>query len=162
MLEKTRSIIHNSFEIGIFLKALDGVLQIIGAVLIYFVNPGRINSWIRFLTSHELSQDPKDWIANHLVQFASAYSGQTQFFAAIYLLVHGVVKIFLVYNLWRKKLWAYPIAIIIFSLFGIYQIYRFTFTHSFGLALLTVLDAAVIILSWLEYEQLKANPSSRI
>ena len=150
-----RTIIHDSFEVGIFIKAFDGVMQIFGSILLLLIKPETINSWIGFLTEHELSTDPHDWLANHLVSFAQAYTSHTQWFAAIYLFSHGIVKLFLIYNLWQKKLWAYPLAIWVFVLFGIYQMYRYAFTHSIGLLILTVLDVLIIILTWFEWQNLK-------
>ena len=68
-----------------------------------------------------------------------------------YLLVHGFVKVFLVYMLLKRRLWAYPTAIVIFIAFGVYQIYQFTLSHSLLLAGLTVLDAFVIVFTVWEY-----------
>jgi uncharacterized membrane protein len=36
------------------------------------------------------------------------------------------VKVFLVYMLLRRHLWAYPTAIAVFTAFAVYQIYQFT------------------------------------
>ena len=64
-------------------------------------------------------------------------------------------KLLLVGALLRRKLWAYPIAMIAFGAFILYQLYRFTFTHSIGLIALSVFDLAVIWLIWLEYRALR-------
>ena len=37
------------------------------------------------------------------------------------------------------------------SLFVLYQLYRFSYTHGFGLIVLTVFDVIVMILIWHEY-----------
>ena len=146
---------HEAFEVGIGLKALDGVLEIIGGVMLLAVNPSQVNSLIRSLTQHELSEDPHDLIARVLVRFASGFTTEQQLFGALYLLSHGVVKIGLVVALWKRRLWAYPTAIVIFGLFAIYQMYRFTFTHSWLLIPLTLLDGLVIWLTWVEYARVK-------
>jgi uncharacterized membrane protein len=152
-----KTIIHDSFEVSILIKAVDGALQIIGAILVLAINPARIAGWVYNLTTSELSEDPHDFIASHLVNFVSQYTSHAQWFAAIYLASHGLIKIFLVYCLWRRKLWAYPTAIIVFVLFGVYQMYRYSHTHGIGMIILTVLDAIVIVLTYLEYKQIKAN-----
>ena len=46
-------------------------------------------------------------------------------FAAIYLLSHGVIKVVLVASLFRELLWAYPAAIVVFTLFIVYQLYPY-------------------------------------
>lgn len=42
-----------------------------------------------------------------------------------------------------------------FSLFIVYQLYRYTFTHSLLLILITILDVFVIALTLLEYRRLR-------
>ncbi len=146
---------HKTFRIGILLKGIDGALEIIGGALLLWISPALINSIVVALTQHELSADPHDLFANFLVHAAQNFSVSSQIFAAAYLLSHGVVKEWLVVDLWKEKIRAYPVAIIFFALFAAYQIYRYFFSHSVFLLLLTALDAAVIILTWNEYLQLK-------
>ena len=98
---------------------------------------------------------PHDFVANHLRHAASHFSVGSEHFMAIYLLGHGVVKIFVVAALLRNKLWAYPIAIIVFGGFVVYQIYRFALTGSTGLIVLTVVDLIVIWFIWLEYRAVR-------
>ena len=61
-------------------------------------------------------------------------------------------------SLWRRKLWSYPSAIVFFILFIIYQMYRYTHHHSAWLILLSILDVIVVMLTWLEYGNLKRAP----
>lgn len=152
-----RKIYHDTFEVSIWIKAIDGALQIIGSVLILAIKPDVVSGWIRFLTTHELSTDPNDYFAGHLLYFGQHYSQQGQIFGAAYLLVHGVVKVFLMQALWKRKLWAYPVALIIFVLFGAYQMYRFSITHSMLMFILSIFDVIVIILTWIEYKNLKTR-----
>ncbi len=142
---------HLLFEIGIFFKGLDGLLEIIGGALAFFIQPSTINTGIRALTQHELSTDPRDKIANYFLGQAAHISHGALIFAGIFLLSHGIIKIFLVINLYWNRIWAYPAAIAVFTGFGIYQMYKYSHTHSFGLLLLTALDAIVVALTWHEY-----------
>jgi uncharacterized membrane protein len=61
------------------------------------------------------------------------------------------VKVALVVGLLKEKLWAYPASLVVMSLFVLYQLYRFSYTHGFGLIVLTVFDVIVMILIWHEY-----------
>jgi uncharacterized membrane protein len=76
-------------------------------------------------------------------------------FAGVYLLSHGVIKVFLVGSLLRGRLWAYPTAIVFFAMFIVYQMYRYYLHPSIGMIILSILDLIVIVLTWLEYRQLK-------
>ena len=45
----------------------------------------------------------------------------------------------------------------IFGLFAVYQVCRYTLTYSWYLIPLTLLDAGVIWLTWLEYAKVKVS-----
>jgi uncharacterized membrane protein len=143
------------FQISIWLKGLDAGLEIVGGVALFLVSRGLIIRVVALLTQDELAEDPHDLIANYLLNAAKHLSVSSKQFMAFYLLAHGVPKLLLVGALLRRKLWAYPIAIIAFGAFILYQLYRFTFTHSIGLIALSVFDLAVIWLIWLEYRALR-------
>lgn len=157
--------IHLVFVISVVLKALGAFLEIIGGVLLLFT--GATTHLIEYLINNELVEDPGDFLANtiqHLVPYLREHS---QLFAAFYLLSHGVIKFFLSIGLLRRWLWTYPAAIVVFALFIVYQLYRYTHTHSIFLILLTIFDAIVIWLTWHEYKYMKeqrilVGPASEI
>ena len=150
-----RSKLHLAFEVGVVLKGLNGLLELIGGTLLLAFPPSAIQHFIVGLTHNELSEDPNDFIATHLRSAAEHLSVGGELFAAIYLLSHGVIKAVLVYALFKDKLWAFPWAIGVFTAFAIYQIYRYFVQPSGGLIALTVLDVIVIVLAWAEWQRLK-------
>jgi uncharacterized membrane protein len=83
-------------------------LEVVGGVLLLVVSPTTIGQMSRALTQHELSEDPHDFLATHLLHAAGSQTGSSLQFGAAYLLLHGVVKIVLVTALLRDKIWAYP------------------------------------------------------
>ena len=133
------------------LKGLDGALEIAGGVLLLLVSPATIQSIVRRLTQHELSQDPHDVIAAHLLRSTRDLSHSTTLFAAIYLLSHGLAKVVLVVAVLRDQIWAYPAIIVLLVGFIVYQVYRLWLEPTIGLTLLTVFDAFVVVLTWREY-----------
>ena len=150
-----KDILHKSFEIGIFLKGFDGVLEIIGGILLIFLSPIRLNKLTVLLTQHELSEDSKDIIASYMLRLSSSFSVSAQYFWVLYLISHGVVKFILVILLWKRKIWAYPLTIISLILFMAYQVYRYTIDHSMFLIILTIFDIVMIILTYIEYISMK-------
>lgn len=155
MRETTSSAMHATFRVGIVLKGIDGVLQIAGAVLLLLLKPGQIRRVVAVITRHALSRNPHDVFANALIRAAENLSVDRQLFASLYLLLHGAVKVVLVWALLKSKLWAYPAAILIFAAFSAYQVYQFTMSHSMVMVVLTVLDVIVIALTWAEYSRLR-------
>ncbi len=147
--------IRSAFEISVLLKGLHSILEIIGGVFVFLVSKEFVQNAVSWIAQAELAEDPQDFIAHYLIQSAQNFSISSQHFAALYLLSHGIIKGFLVIALLKEKSWSYPLAIIVFSLFGLYQIFRFTHTHSLWLLLITFLDIIVIGLTWHEYRYIK-------
>ena len=148
-------LLDRTFEIGIILKGLDGVLEMVGGLLLLFITPATIDRLVVALTQHELTQDSHDFLATHALHYANGLTGSTVVLSALYLLSHGVVKIVLVFALLKTQLWAYPWMIAFLGVFILYQIYRMTFAPSVGLAGLTVFDAFIAWLTYLEYQRHK-------
>ena len=155
----SESALDRTFKISISLKGLDGVLEIIGGLVLLFVAPATLHSWARSLTAHELAQDPHDYIAIHLMHSATQLSRSTTLFGAAYLLSHGIAKVVLVVALLRNQLWAYPWLIALLAVFIIYQLYRLSQRFSIGLTLLTLFDAFVLTLTILEYRRRRKRSS---
>lgn len=150
-------LLDRTFAVGILLKGLDGVLEVVGGVLLLAVNPATITGLVTWLTQHELSEDPHDYLATHLLHYAGTLTSSSVRFGAAYLLLHGVVKIFLVTVLLMNKIWAYPWAIAFLLAFIAYQVYRMTFAFSIGLLGLTIFDIFVTWLTFREYGRQRAK-----
>jgi uncharacterized membrane protein len=159
---KPKNLLDRVFEFGIIIKGFDGALELIGGLLLLFVSPATINSVAAALTRDELSEDPHDFIASHLLKTAHGLTGSGLLFGALYLLSHGIVKIVLVVAVLKNKLWAYPAIIVFLLIFIVYQIYRVALDHSLGLTALTIFDIFIVWLTWREYrEQKKISKLSR-
>jgi uncharacterized membrane protein len=149
------------FRASLLFKGLFAVLEIGAGALAYFVSAGEIVRVVASITQDELSEDPNDFVASHLLAAAEKLSIGGQRFAAFYLLSHGIVKTFLIVGLLRERLWYYPVSIAAFAGFAAYQMLRFTRTHSVWLLVLTIVDAIVIVLAWREYRMLRADARAR-
>ena len=149
------SSIRRIFTISLLLKGAHAVVECIGGVLLAVVSTGAITALVNDLTQEELIEDPHDFVATHLSVMAQGFTGDTQRFYALYLFSHGFVKIFLVAGLLARRLWAYPVAIVVLGLFIAYQLYRFSYTNGIGLLVLTVFDLVVIGLTWHEWRVIR-------
>jgi uncharacterized membrane protein len=149
--------IHLAFEISLLLKGFFALAQIIGGLVAFFVSREFLLRAVSVLTQEELAEDPHDLVANYLLHSAQSLTIGTQIFVALYLITHGSIKLWLIFGLLREKLCYYPTAIVIFGLFIVYQLYRFTFTHSAWLLLVTVVDVVVIALTWHECKYLRRH-----
>ena len=144
--------IHKVFEISVLLKGVHALVEVFGGIALYLISTATIQSWVNFLTQDELHEDPKDFIAAKFLDFAQNFSVNSKSFFAFYLLSHGAIKLVLVLGLLREKHWSYPASLAALSLFILYQLYRYSYTQSIGLIVLTIFDVFVIVLIWHEYK----------
>ena len=143
--------LHDVFLVSVWIKGIVGLLQAVSGTLLLLVTQQALTAFVMHLTTPELSEDPHDLIATFLKSSAQHWGSGTQLFAGVYLILHGVIKILLVAGLLRKKMWSYPVSLWVLGAFIVYQCYRYTFTHSVWLVLLTTLDVAVVGLIFHEY-----------
>jgi uncharacterized membrane protein len=158
---KPKDWLDRVFEVGIILKGLNGLAELVGGVLLLLATPGSIRRLAVVLTQGELSEDPHDIIARYSLHTASGLTGSALRFGAVYLLLHGAVKVVLVIALLLNKLWAYPCMIVVLLIFIGYQLYRIAQQPSAGLVLLTVFDAVIVALTWREYRRQRRSPNDR-
>ncbi|MGO1770143.1 MAG: DUF2127 domain-containing protein [Microbacterium sp.] len=139
---------------SIVLKGVFGSLQIVGGIFLFFVTPAQIRSWTVWIGS-VLFADPtpqvsplRDWflhLADHLNVHATV-------FAAVYLLIHGAIKVSLVWALWREAPWAYPWMLVALAGFIAYQCYEMVVDFSWLMLALTVFDLFVVVLTIREWQ----------
>ncbi len=149
--------IHQLFEVSVWLKGAHALIECIGGVLLYLVTTETIASWVNKFTQDELVEDPNDFIASHLSKMAAEFSVTSKEFYAFYLLSHGLIKLLLVVGLLRGKLWSYPASLVALGAFMAYQVYRYSYTYSPGLLVLTVFDLFVMVLIWHEYRLVRQH-----
>ncbi len=142
---------HTTFELGVLLKAFNGVWEIISGVAVLFISRATLSRWVDVLAQRELAEDPRDVLTNAISHSLQTAPAGAMTFAGIYILFHGLLNIFLVVQLYRKKLWAYIFTIWAISISVVYQIYRISLHHSPLLSLLTILDILFVVLTWHEY-----------
>lgn len=162
MKPRTALILRDTFRTGITLKGIDGVLETIGGVLVWFIKPSALSEPLQWLCQHELSRDPHDFIAMQLLHVSQKFANSDPLFASLYLLSHGLTKVVLVIALWLDRLWAYPLTIFVLGVFMVYQVYRFTHTHSVMLVVLTIFDGILIFLTWEEFREQERLRNERI
>ena len=139
------------FDISLILKGVDALVEVAGGLLAFFVSKQFLVTLATLATRGELAEDPHDVIAHYLLQAAQNFSIGEQHFAAFYLIGHGAVKLWLVIGLLRGKLWYYPVALVVFTLFILYQAYLFVFNASIWLVAITIVDMVVVALTWHEW-----------
>jgi len=148
--------LHDGFLAGIAFKAAVGALQLIAGIALLAIDQQTLAAWVAHLTTPELIEEPGSHIAAWANSTVADLGAGSRTFVTIYLISHGVIKLGLIWAMLRRQMWAYPWSMWAFGGFIAYQLYRFAFTHSMMLIVLSVLDAIVVYLIWHEYRTRKA------
>lgn len=149
--KKSEIFLHRFFKVAIFIKGMDGILEIIASLVLIFLPVAKI---IPFLIGGELIEDSKDVVANYLAKISENLLPDSQLFLIIYLSLHGLIKIGLVWALQGKNAQAYKGAGMVLGIFVAYQFYRYSHTGSLMLLFFTLLDIAIIFLIYHEYKKI--------
>ena len=150
--------LHVFFEAGIALKAFNGLWETISGLLGLLISHDLMLRGFYALSHGELLEDPQDRLVHGVGYFLTTTPHGTRMFIALYVLAHGLANLFLAYNLFRNRLWAYPATVGALVLFLVYQIYRIYLFHSLTLTALTLIDIVFLALLLHEYShQLKKS-----
>ncbi|MBF4591739.1 MULTISPECIES: DUF2127 domain-containing protein [unclassified Curtobacterium] len=139
------------FLIGIGLKAVDGVVELALGVPLVLLRPAEISAIAHDATAGELQQDPHDLVANLILHGAATLSAEAAITTAVFLLLHGIVKVGIVAALLRGTRRLYPLAIAALTGFLLWQGVDMVLHPSFGIAALMLFDVFVIVLTWREW-----------
>lgn len=145
------------FKIGVLIKSIQGALEIIAGIFLMFVSTDSIINYIKEFAHEELVENSHDMMSIFLSYVSHHIFLSGTYFLIIYLLSHGLIKLFLIIGLIHKKLWAYYSFIIILSFFTIYEIYRYSITYSLPLLIFLSFDILFIYFTWMEAKILKLH-----
>lgn len=152
-----RDNVDRVFRISLVLKGLDGLAEVLGGLALLIIRPAQIEHLSHWLTDSTLAHNPHSFWASHVAGWAGNVGKGSLLFGAIYLLSHGIVKIFVVVQVWRNRSWAYPLLIVVIGLFAIYQIGYLIFKRvTPSMIGLTIFDLLIIYLTSIEYRRHKA------
>lgn len=158
MLRQSRDrLLHWLFEASLAIKGfLTSLEALAGLGLLVTPNP-LVARFVYWVTHYQIAEHPDDTLASWTLRAMQAFPVPTQHFYAIYLLAHGGLKLTMVYLLWRKKVWAYPAAMVVLAGFVGYQVYEFLHAGSPFLLILAIFDLAMIGLVWQEWRALRGR-----
>ncbi|MDO8499558.1 MAG: DUF2127 domain-containing protein [bacterium] len=142
---------HLLFDIGLVAKAVVGTVEILSGSLFLLSSRFTINNFLIYLASAELFEEPNGDLVSFIAVYLRDLSISTQLFIAVYILLHGLINIFLVVGLYQEKLWTYLGALYFMAAFVVYQVFRLVQTHSLWLAFISILDCGFMIIIWHEY-----------
>lgn len=151
MSSRSRKFLHRLFILSIIAKGLDGVLETIAGIIVFLTSRLDLRNLVILITAPELGEDPTDLAANFMRHAVSGLTSNTKYFVAAYLLVNGLVKAIVTAGLLGGRNWVFRPVLALLAIFIVYQLYRFSHTHSLILLGFTCIDMLVLLFIWAEY-----------
>jgi len=153
--------IHTVFKASVLIKGANALLEIIGGIAVALARADDFAAWVARMAQTYLVEGTHGFVASHVIDWAQSVSIQTQHFIALYLISHGIIKMVIVVGLFKERRWSYPLALVAFTGFIVYQLYRYSYTHGVGLLVLTAFDLFLIALVWHEYRLIRHHLPTR-
>jgi len=146
-----KDVYHLIYKIGIALKAVIGVIEVVAGTAFLFMSHAAIYSLINAVFEGKLGENSGDWFWQIVAAGLNDLSTSGEGVWAFVFLSHGIIKLLLIGGLWKERLWSYPTSAFVFTLFIFYQTYQLASFWSFALFAITALDVAIVALVLYEY-----------
>lgn len=146
-----KNVYHLIYKIGIALKAVIGVIEIVAGAVFLFMSHAAIYTLVNSVFGGKLGESSGNWFWQIVAAGLNDLSASGEGVWAFVFLSHGIIKLLLIGGLWKERLWSYPTSAFVFTLFIFYQAYQLAFIWSFALFAITALDVAIVALVLYEY-----------
>ena len=156
-----RKIVQHLFNFFIFIKGIDGLIELLGGLVFILLKKEVLIRIISHIFHYDLFDIPNKVILKWVTAISNALTTNVQIFISIVLIGSGLIKMVISFNLLRRKIAIFPIAIGFLLLLYIYQIIQMFYTPSIFMYLFNLFDAIVILVIYLEYRHLKKNREFR-
>jgi len=144
---------HRVYLVSLWLKAIFAAIELATGLAVYFVTIPEISRLTHWILRWKIFAHPSDRRTVVMQHLLAGLPLDAKTFLAVYLLLHGVLKIGLVAGLLSGKRWAYPLGLFGLGLFVIYQLYHFyAHGHPFIL-LMAAFDVFIMVMVWREWRE---------
>lgn len=143
------------FTYGMWWRIGYGILRTFFGLAILKVVGTPLTDVVKFLMGHELTEDRNDLLYGSVMHLLADHPVSITYFLSFYFIFWGIVDILLSYQLLRRRLWAFPVSLLLIGFFILYELIRLSYTHSLILSVVILIDLAVFFLIWREYRKLE-------
>ena len=143
--------VHKVFKTLTILKGVHAIIEILLGIILLILTKEFIANVIVAFVEGRLAGDPSGFIARYITQFGISFSLGVKLFIALYLISHGIVNLSLVYGIIKKPSIAYPISLLVFIGFIVYQTYSCFVLYSLWLLFIILFDILFLVLLFYEY-----------
>jgi uncharacterized membrane protein len=149
--QRSPTFLHFAFLAAIVIKGVDGVIEAVVGLVIWFAGSWPIYRFVVRITAPDLAETAEGHAAHLLQHGASTLAHASHPFVVTYLLIHGFLKLAIAISLLLGKAWIFPIASAVLVGFILYMGFRLT-THwsgwLLGFALFDALTLLLVLNEW--------------
>ena len=114
--------------------------------------PLKLYAWLMLAADHEIYRH-HEVLAGRLDHMADVVISKPHLGSAIYLALHGLCKVILIYGIFKEKKWGYVGLIGVLSFFAIVELGRAVLHHEILVGVLAVFDLVLVgLIAW-EYKK---------
>lgn len=157
--QRPSGLFHLGYMVTVAIKGIDGAIETVLGLLIAVAGTQRLADLILSFIVPELEQHPASRMLQAAHHGATSLSHNTGHFAVAYLLIHGLLKAGIAYNLLLEKRWIFIPAFVVLTGFIAFMGARLAEHWSIWLFALALFDVITLALVVTEYIRLKALPS---
>ncbi|HUQ30051.1 MAG TPA: DUF2127 domain-containing protein [Candidatus Paceibacterota bacterium] len=141
------------FDTGLRLKAVGSSLELIAGCATAFLPSSLVVNVAALVTQNELTSDPNDTVATSIQEAAQLFSLSNHVLIGLYLVLRGIIKLALIYGIFKGKRVAYLFFMASLFIFGGYEAYRGLLRGETLLLALAAFDFLMLILTAHEYRR---------
>jgi uncharacterized membrane protein len=157
-MAQQNSILHRAYLVTIFVKGFDGALETLLGLIIAIFGSDRIYAFVIHVTAPELYDDRHSRAFQLIRVVADHLASGPRHFIITYLLIHGVLKLWIAVTLLRGGgRWIFPLASLILVAFIGVMGYRLSEQWSnwlLGFALFDAFTLALVLNEWRQPDRL--------
>jgi uncharacterized membrane protein len=156
-LKKNSGLFHLGYLVTVAVKGIDGVLETALGLLIAITGTQKLADIFLDFIVPELEQHPASRMLQAAHHGATNLSHNSGHFAVAYLVIHGVLKAGIAYNLLLEKRWIFIPSFVVLAGFIAFMGFRLTQEWSGWIFALMLFDVLTLVLVVNEYLNLKAK-----
>lgn len=158
---RATTVIDRLYVAGVIVKGIDGAIELVAGLLLWCA-PHIMDSILRAVSNEagEGTGAASQFVATAVARWDDQLVRSSLAYLIAFLLVHGVVKLVLVYCLLKRFHRVYPYALAALTGFLILQGYAFVEHPTLGVGFVTLLDAVIIYLVYREYREIRPGATA--
>jgi uncharacterized membrane protein len=148
MVSRRERIIYLATIIG---KGLFAVGECVSGLVLYFATDESIRAFNRWILKSRVFAESADVRLDFFRHLLENMQLDAKTFVAVYLILHGLLKVAIVLGLLSGHRRAYPLALVGLGLFVLYQLYHYAMHGNVIIVVLAALDVFIMLLVWREW-----------